>query len=98
MPVVIAGQQLILVLGGAPFGLLDLCWLVVATALSWAAATRRSSTAWLVLLALCALALLWSLGYGIGNLYGPEAYPYILLEVVALGLLLARDSMEHVDG
>jgi len=40
---------------------------------------------------------LWSLGYGIGNLYGPEAYPYILLEVVALGLLLARDSMMHVD-
>ena len=99
VPAVIAVQQLIVALPGddARVGPLSLCWLLVAVALSWAAAVRRSPSAWLLLSALSALALVWSLGYGIENDYDPAAYPYLLLNVVALGLLLSRDSMTHVE-
>ena len=99
VPAVIAAQQLLLALPGddAYVGLWSVCWLLVASALSWAAAVRRSPTAWLLLFALCALALVWSLGFGIENDYDPAAYPYMLLNVVALGLLLSRDSLRHVD-
>lgn len=98
VPVVIAFQQLIVALPGddADAGPLGLIWVLAVIALGWAAAERRSALAWVLLLAFCALALAWSLLYGIENGYDPAAYPYMLLGGIALGLLLSPASLDYL--
>ena len=98
VPGVIAVQQVIIALPGDDMdgGPWALFWFLVVVALSWAAAERRSSAAWLVLLAFCVWTLGATLFYGIESDYEPAAYPYMLLTAVVLGLLLSRDSMAHV--
>jgi hypothetical protein len=98
VPIVIAMQQLTLAIPGDDVrpGPQSWWWIALVVALSWAAAVRRRPWAYLALLALCVLALLWVLVNGIESDYPPAAYPYMLLTAVAVGLLLSPSAIDHM--
>jgi hypothetical protein len=69
-------------------------WFLIVVALTWAAAARRSAAAW-SLLVLYAIALVL-LSAGLVDGYGLVTTVYLMLGLLAVGLLLWPASRAHV--
>ena len=97
VPPLIAVQQFIVALPGddVSAGPSTVFWFLVTVALTWAAAERRSSVAWGVLVAFGAWAVLVAL-VGVAGGSDFAASIYLVLSAVALCLLLSPAARAHL--